>query len=191
VISGTAIGTWRHEPIDEQTERMIGRWHWEQFVVDLPYRHDLPTIEQTSRERDHWLAEETLARDANDAMRLRACRAQVEQRTRQLNRLHHLAPGHSYPLTAHVGCVGDAIWVFVPGELYQVFQTTLRERCAPRPVFVTTLTNDWQPGYIPPASTFGYEIYQEVIAATGPGASEILLESISRKLQHLMTNDFA
>jgi hypothetical protein len=191
VISGTAIGTWRHEPIDEQTVRMIGRWHWEQFVVDLPYRHDLPTIEQTSRERDHWLAEETLAREANDPERIRECRAQVEQRTRQLNRLHHLDPGHSYPLTAHVGCVGDAIWVFVPGELYQVFQTTLRERCALRPVFVTTLTNDWQPGYIPPASTFGYEIYQEVIAATGPGASEILIESISRKLQHLMTDDVA
>jgi hypothetical protein len=48
---------------------------------------------------------------------------------------------------------------------------------------LTTLTNDWQPGYIPPAHCFGYEIYQEVIAATAPGASEILIESISRRLQ--------
>jgi hypothetical protein len=50
-------------------------------------------------------------------------------------------------------------------------------------VFVTTLPNDWQPGYIPPASTFGYEIYQEVIAATSPGCMEIMIESITRRLK--------
>jgi hypothetical protein len=191
VISGTAIGTWRHEPISDTSRHSIDRWNWDTLVVELPYRLDLPTIEQTTRERDHWLAEETLARESNDQARVRDCRAQVEQRTRQLNRLSHLAPGRSYPLTVQIGWVGEAIWVFVPGELYQVFQTTLRERCAPTPVFVTMLTNDWQPGYIPPASTFGYEIYQEVIAATAPGASEILIESISRKLKQLMADDVA
>jgi hypothetical protein len=48
-----------------------------------------------------------------------------------------------------LGILGDAIWVFVPGELYQVFQLTLRERFANQPLFVVTLSNDWQPGYIP------------------------------------------
>ena len=65
--------------------------------------------------------------------------------------------------------------------LYQVFQLTLRERFAPHPVFVTTLTNDWQPGYIPPASSYGYGIYQEVIAATAPGCLESLIEAITRR----------
>ncbi len=78
------------------------------------------------------------------------------------------------------------MWIFVPGELYQVFQTTLRERFAPRPVFVTTLTNDWQPGYIPPAATYGYGIYQEVIAATAAGSQETLIEAISRRLGELL-----
>lgn len=193
VISGTAIGTWRHEPITEEIHQVACRWHWEQLIVDLPYRHDLPTIEQTTAEREHWLAEEARAREAQadpsvrDSL-VRDCRAQVEQRTRQLNRLNNLAPGPTYPLKVQIGIVGDAVWVFVPGELYQIFQTSLRERFAPHPVFVTTLTNDWQPGYIPPASVFGYNIYQEVIAATSPGCLELLIESISRRLIILLAN---
>jgi hypothetical protein len=186
VISGTAIGTWRHEPLEEKRKEPFSRWHWEHFEVQLPYRHDLPTLEQTMAEREYWLGEESKARQTNDEIRVRDCRAQVEQRTRQLNRLNHLAPGRYYPLKVKVGIVGEAIWIFVPGELYQVFQTTLRERFEPHPVLVTTLTNDWQPGYIPPASSYGYEIYQEVIAATSPGCLELLIESISRRLKQIL-----
>jgi hypothetical protein len=51
---------------------------------------------------------------------------------------------------------------------------------------ISTLTNDWQPGYIPAASSFGYGIYQDVIAATSPGCLEILIESISRKLNLML-----
>jgi hypothetical protein len=183
VISGTAIGTWKHEPlvVAEQAGHQI--WRWESLVIELPYRHDLPTLEQTVSERDHWLTEEAASRAANDEIRLRDCRAEVEQRTRQLTRLNNLVPGQSYPLTVRIGIVGDAVWIFVPGELYQIFQLTLRERFAPHPVFVTTLTNEWQPGYIPPASTYGYGIYQEVIAATSPGCLEIMIEAISRHLK--------
>ena len=186
VISGTAIGTWHHESIPEDAKGALDKWHWETLMVELPYRHDLPTIEQTVAEREHWLAEEGKAREAGDERRVRDCRAQVEQRTRQWNRLNNLVPGRSYPLEVQLGIVGEAAWVFVPGELYQVFQTMLRERFAPTPIFVTTLTNDWQPGYIPPANGFGYGIYQEVIAATSPGCLESLMESVSRRLRELL-----
>lgn len=187
VISGTAIGTWQHRPISPERETSLNRWHWESLVVELPYRIDLPSIEQTLAERDHWLNEEQKARQNQDELRVRDCRAQVEQRTRQLTRLNHLVPGKSYPITVHIGLVGDAIWIFLPGELYQIFQTTLRRRFAPNPIVITTLTNDWQPGYIPPASTYGYEIYQEVIAATAPGCLELMVESISRRLTDLIS----
>jgi len=185
VTSGTEIGTWRHEPEAVEARKRQTLWHWEQFDVELPYRHDLPTIEQTTTEKEHWLAEEAKARELCDEIRIRDCRAQVEQRTRQLTRLLALVAGKSYPLTVHLGLVGEAIWLFVPGELYQVFQTQLRARFAPHPVFVATLTNDWQPGYIPPASTFGYGIYQEVIAATSPGSMEILIEAIARRYDQI------
>jgi hypothetical protein len=187
VQSGTAIGTWRHERLSDEEQRRTHHWHWEEIVVDLPYRHDLPTLEQTTAEREHWLAEEALARTAEDELRLRDCRAQVEQRTRQLTRLHNLVPGRTYPLTLRLGILGDAVWVFVPGELYQVFQIQLRERFAPYPVCVATLANDWQPGYIPPASRYGYGIYQEVISATSPGCLESLIEIITRRLKTLLS----
>lgn len=185
VISGTAIGTWRHERLSDDARLRQTAWHWEDLVVELPYRHDLPTVEETSADREHWLAEEARARAAGDESLVRDCRAHVEQCTRQLYRLSCLAPGRAWPLRVRLGIVGDAVWIFVPGELYQVFQTTLRERFAPHPVFVTTLTNDWQPGYIPPAAIYGYGIYQEVIAATAAGCMETLIESIARRLGSL------
>ncbi len=186
VLSGATLGTWKHQPVDDSDRVAQSRWQWEHLTVDLPYRHDLPTIEQTTSERHHWLTEEARARQNNDAAQLRICRAQIEQRSRQLTRLNALAPGRFWPLPVEIGFVGDAIWVFVPGELYQVFQLTLRERFAPRPIIVTTLTNDWQPGYIPPASSYGYGIYQELIAATAPGCLETLMETVSRAIEKMI-----
>ena len=185
VTSGTFIGTWKHEPASKAELDAQASWRWEELVIEMPYRHDLPTIEQTKSEREQWMAEEAAARESNDEIRVRNCRAEVEQRTRQLTRLEALVPGRFYPLTIKLGWIGDAIWIFTPGELYQVFQTTLRQRFAPHPVIVTTLTNDWQPGYIPPASTYGYGIYQDVIAATSAGCLETLVETIARRLEAL------
>ena len=56
------------------------------------------------------------------------------------------------------------------------------------PVIVATLTNDWQPGYIPPAHTFGHGIYQEVIAATAAGAAEQLTETIVATVRRIDSN---
>jgi hypothetical protein len=47
---------------------------------------------------------------------------------------------------------------------------------------IATVTGDWQPGYLPPASSYGYGIYQDVIAAVAPGAAEVLIEAIARRV---------
>ena len=73
-------------------------------------------------------------------------------------------------------------WLFVSGELYQAFQVTLRRHFPDLPLVVATVTGDWQPGYLPAASSYGYGIYQDVIAAVGPGALELLIESIARRI---------
>lgn len=185
-LSGTWIGTWQHQPCVDAKIQQQSTWQWKTIIVDLPYRHDLPTIEETNANRQHWLEQEQVAHTASDLDRIRECRANSEQMTRQLARLNALAPGKSCPLPVTLALMGDAIWIFVPGELYQVFQQTLRDRFAPRPVFVSTLTGDWQPGYIPPAATFGYGIYQEVIAATSPGSLELLMEEVSRNLSTML-----
>jgi hypothetical protein len=187
IISGTWIGTWRHELLDEQALSNESIWRWKRQVVDLIYRPELPSIEETDRERAKFEALEREARATGDPARQRECRAKVEQMTRQLTRLKSLPPGKTYPCQVTAGQLGDSLWVLVPGELYQVFQTTLRQRFAPHPVIVATLTNDWHPGYIPAAASYGYGIYQDEIAAVAPGSLETLLESVSRlfgDLQH-------
>src|SRR5262249_25676083 len=117
---------------------------------------------------------------ANDSARLSECRARAEQMTRQLARLAALPEGKSFPLAVTVARLGHSLWVFTPGELYQQFQIALRDRVRPFAVIVATLTNDWQPGYVPTAATYGYGIYQDVVAAVAPGSLEALIESAGR-----------
>ena len=188
VISGTRIGTWADVPLGEAALAGQEWWTWKTIRVDMPYRRDLPTIAETTAARERHLAAEQDARAAGDMARARDFRAAAEQMTRQLTRLNALVPGTAYPLHVTVARLGDALWVFAPGELYQVFQVTLRARFAPMPVVVVTMTGDWQPGYIPPAFAFGYGIYQEIIAATAPGCLEVLIEAVSRELKALLSS---
>jgi hypothetical protein len=85
-----------------------------------------------------------------------------------------------------VAQLGGALWVFTAGELYQYFQRTLRERFPNFAVVVATLTNDWQPGYLPSAQSYGYGIYQEIITAVAPGTLEALTETVCREVKRLV-----
>jgi hypothetical protein len=182
VVSGTTIGTWRHEPLDAESLRKQERWHVRQQMVELPYRHDLPDLEETKAAHRKWHAEEENARAAGDPAKARDCRALVEQANRQINRLSVLPSGRVFPYRVTLWKLGDALWVLVPGELYQAFQIALRARFPAHPVIVATLTGDWQPGYLPAASSYGYGIYQETIAAVAAGSLETLIEAIARAI---------
>jgi hypothetical protein len=182
VISGTTIGTWKYEPLDDAALRRQAVWHCDRWTVELPYRHDLPTLEQAQAGLARWHAEETNAKNQGDAIRARDCRAMVEQMTRQVARLTLLPRGKTFPYVVNLWRLGEARWLFVPGELYQTFQRTLRQRFADLPFMIATVTGDWQPGYLPPASSYGYGIYQDVIAAVAPGAAEVLIEAIARRV---------
>jgi hypothetical protein len=182
VVSGTTIGTWRHDPLDAESLRKQELWHMRQRTVELPYRHDLPDLEETKAAHRKWQAEEQNARAAGDTSKARDCRALVEQAHRQIGRLSVLPAGKVYPYRVTLRQLGESLWVLVPGELYQTFQITLRARFPAQPVVVATLTGDWQPGYLPAASSYGYDIYQETIAAVAPGCLETLIEVIAREI---------
>ena len=62
----------------------------------------------------------------------------------------------------------------------------LRQRFPAHPIIVATLTGDWTPGYLPMASSYGYGIYQETIAAVGAGSLEMLIEAIAREITKLV-----
>jgi hypothetical protein len=185
VVSGTTIGTWKHVPLDDAALPRQAAWHCDRFIVDLPYRHDLPSLAETERSLAHWQSEESRAADAGDATQARHCRAMVEQMRRQIARLSVLPVGRTFPYVVNLWRIGEARWLFLPGELYQTFQITLRQRFSDLPLIVATVTGDWQPGYLPAASAYGHGIYQDVIAAVGPGALEVLIESIARRIKAL------
>lgn len=182
VVSGATLGTWRHDPLSPAEVEGLARFGSHSFVVDLLYRPDLPTDAATRAELARWEADEAAARTAGDTARVRDCRARAEQMTRQLARLAALPPGPAYPFRVTLLRLGGAVWVFTPGELYQHFQVTLRAKFPPLAVVVATLTNDWQPGYLPTATTYGKGIYQEVIAAVAAGSLETLTEAVGRMI---------
>ena len=188
VVSGAILGSWKHVPVSDAERQRFAAWGTRRFVVPLPYRLDLPTAESTKTELAKWEAEEAAARAANDNARVSECRARTEQMTRQLTRLATMPPGKAYPYRVVVSRLGDSVWVFCPGELYQVFQTTLRERFPHVAVMIATVTNDWQPGYLPAAGSYGYGIYQEIIAAVAPGSLETVIEAVSREIHALVAD---
>jgi hypothetical protein len=182
VVSGATLGTWRHERLDAEALGRQETWQVRSWVVDLPYRHDLPALEETRRAHQKWQEEEAKARAAGDRHKVRDCRALVEQMNRQCARLENLPAGKVFPYRVQVERLGNALWILVPGELYQSFQRTLRSHFAAHAVVVATSTGDWQPGYLPPAATYGYGIYQETISAVAPGSAEVLIEAITREI---------
>jgi hypothetical protein len=185
VVSGATLGTWKHVALDADALARQEAWAVRRSVVDLPYRDDLPTLEQTQADRDRWHADEEQARSAGDTAKVRDCRAMVERMDRRIHRLRSIPAGKTFPYRVTVARLGDAVWLFVPGELYQAFQVTLRQRLPGTPLVVATLTNDWQPGYLPAASAYGHGIYQETIALVAPGTLEALTEAVARQITSL------
>ncbi|MFO0804614.1 MAG: hypothetical protein U0791_16010 [Gemmataceae bacterium] len=187
VVSGATLGTWKHRPLTDPEKQRQDRFASRHVRVPLAYRVDLPTMEETQNALAKWQAAEAAAEKAGDAVGVRDAHAHVERMNRQIARLRTLPAGKSYPFPVGLWRLGDSLWIFTAGEQYQVLQTELRRRFPHMAVIVTTIADDWQPGYLPSASSYGYGIYQETIAAVGPGALEALIESLSRELKQLMS----
>jgi hypothetical protein len=182
VVSGATLGAWQHEPLAADALERQSAWRIDPFHEPLPYRTELPTKAQTEIELARWQDAERRAHAADDATAARDAHAQAERMTRQLWKLNQLPAGPAFPLPITIARLGDADWVFVPGEHYQLLQTGLRQRFPQRAIVVATLTNGWQPGYIPAAETYGKGIYQEQIAVVAAGSAEQVLEAVARRV---------
>ena len=182
VVSGAVLGAWAYEPAGAEIARATA-WQYRSWMIPVPYRTDLPTLEQTRAERQRLLAEETEANQRSDEATARDLHARVEQMTRQIMRLEALPPGDAFPLRATAWRLGDAVWVFVAGEHYSLLQTRLRARVPGVPVLVATVADGWQPGYLPTAETYGKGIYQETIAMVAPGSLDRVIEDVAHQIQ--------
>ena len=80
--------------------------------------------------------------------------------------------------------MGDALWLAVEGEHYQLLQRALRDRFAGVPIVVMTLANGSRPAYLPTTDTYGKGIYQESIAVLAKGCLEELIAAIEHELRN-------
>jgi hypothetical protein len=183
VVSGATLGPWKHQPIDEKEKQTKSSWRARRWTVALPYLASLPTLEKVKAERERWLRSERDAQERGDAHQARDAHAMVERMDRQLCRLEVLPPGRDYPFAVAAWQLGDAIWLTVESELYQVLQTTLRDRFPDVPLVLMTIVNGSRAAYLPPADLYGRGIYQESIALLAPGCLEQVIESASEQIR--------
>jgi hypothetical protein len=186
VVSGATLGTWSHVPLDHQTRARGELWELRRFVVPLQYRSDLPTLAETRAELDRWSQKETDARAASDESAARDARAMTERMTRIVNRLNNLPPGETFPMPVTVWRMGDACWIAVECEHYNLLQRSLRERFPACPLVVMTLANGARATYLPTRKTYGHGIYQESIALVAPGSLEQIIEAVAEQVGQLM-----
>ena len=186
VVSGATLGIWKHEPLSKEYIIRSAASRSVRPTIELAYRPDLPTRDATQKDLARWQAEEQAARAAGDEARVQEARARSERMTRQLARLESLPAGAGFPYEYRLLRIGDAIWAFLPGELYQLLQTTLRERFPDRAIVIATVSNGWQPGYIPAASAYGKGIYQETISPLAAGSLERLVEAVSSEIEAII-----
>ncbi len=185
VVSGATLGVWEHRPLDEASRKKLARFDVRDETLPLPYRADLPTKQQAAALLERYQAEEHAAHARGDEAAARDARAMVERQTRMIRRLEQLPSGDKYPLPIELWRLGDAIWLFVPGEHYSFLQTSLRARFPGVPILVITLTGGWGPSYIPTCETYGKGIYQESIAVVAPGSLEQIVEHVAGSIREL------
>ncbi|MEX2140880.1 MAG: neutral/alkaline non-lysosomal ceramidase N-terminal domain-containing protein [Pirellulales bacterium] len=181
VVSGATIGVWRYAPVSENADH-LQIWRSRDWTLELPYRADLPTIEQTRAELAHWQQAEQAAQQTHDAATARDCRARVERMTRQLMRIGQLPPGSHFPLSVTLWRLGDGYWLMLEGEYYHALQRVLRERFPSTPLIVATVVNGWRPAYLPTRNTYGLGIYQEQVAVLAPGCLETVIEAVAEQI---------
>ena len=74
----------------------------------------------------------------------------------------------------------------VQGELYSIFQQTLRERFSEIPIIVSTIASHWGASYLPPKEIYGTGIYEESIAIVAEGSLEKVIEDITNTIEDLL-----
>jgi hypothetical protein len=186
VVSGATLGTWRYAEVDDERRRGIGCWRTRASTVALRYRADRLDKQQLGRDRERWQAEESAARAAGNELAVRDARAMVERTTRRLARLEDLPPGDTYPYPIRLWRMGDAVWVALDGEHYNVLQRVLRERFANAPIVIATLANGSNVWYLPDRDSYGKGLYQEDASLLARGSLETLIETLSAEIENLL-----
>ncbi|MEX0641171.1 MAG: hypothetical protein WD468_00640, partial [Pirellulales bacterium] len=186
VLSGATIGVWNYEPIAEAARTNAARWQHRRVTVELPYRDDLPTVEVAQAELARRQQAEEAARSSGNATTAAEMRALAERARRQLTRLRSLPQGKAFSYQVDLLRLGDAVWLAVEGEPYNLLQRELRQRLPDVPLIVSVLAGGWRPAYLPTRDAYGKGIYQETVAVLAPGSLETLIERVAAEIGRIL-----
>ena len=186
VVSGATIGTWKFAPSETTEIEEQGEWSEREQSIDLPYRHDLPQKDKLLEERAHWSEKEREAIENEDAKTAADCRAVIERCTRRLTRVETLTAGDVYPYRWKLWMLGDAVWIALDGEHYNVLQRELRSKFPGVPIVVGTLANGSHVWYLPDEYSYGKGRYQETASVLARGSLETLIDHIADTLQEIL-----
>ena len=101
---------------------------------------------------------------------------------RLIKKLAELPQGPTYDLPVMLLQTGDAFWLGVEAEHYNVLQRELRLRFPGMALIVMTLMDGGRVAYLPTADTYGKGLYQETIAVLAPGSLERLIDEVAEQL---------
>jgi hypothetical protein len=187
VVSGATLGVWEYVELAPPRARQLGVWRAERFVVPLKYRGDLPQADLLLRDREHWRQAEARAQQAGDAVAARDARAMAERATRALSRVQHLPPGDWFPYPVQLWRMGDAVWLALGGEHYNLLQRELRRRFPGVPLLIGTLANGSNVWYVLDQDSYGRGLYQESVSVLAKGSLERLIETLASQVEALFS----
>ncbi len=187
VVSGATIGTWQYRPESSVRANEEQTWIVNRVVAPLRYRSDLPVRSELDLEQARWQAEEQDALAQHDDERAHKAHAMVERTLRRLTRIEFLPPGETYPYPIILWRMGDAVWVALDGEHYNILQRTLRARFPEVPLVIGTLANGSQVWYLPDAPSYGLGLYQEEVSVLACGSLEAVIESATNAIRQLLS----
>ena len=185
VVSGATIGEWEHTPLPAETRAASESWAVVRENTPIRYRAELPSLEEVEVDRAQYEQDETTALESGNEDRASDCRALIERCTRLESRLATL-PAEAYPYRMVTWRMGDAVWLAMQGEPYNVFQRELRRRFPETPIIVATVADSWGASYLPPRELYGSGIYQESIAVLEAGCLEQVIEQAERQVRACM-----
>ncbi|MBI1312923.1 hypothetical protein GC176_16660 [bacterium] len=186
VISGATIGTWQFQPVDSNRLAATTDWTDQRTKIPLRYRDDLPQRDELLTEREQWQQTEQDAAARGDNAAARDARAMVERMTRRLVRVQHLPEGNEYPYPLRLWKLGDAVWVALDGEHYNVLQRDLRAAFPDVPLIIGTLANGSDVWYLPDRDSFGKGLYQEDASSLAAGSLEAVRDALIDEIARLI-----
>ena len=186
VISGATIGTWELAETSDSHVQATQQFVESRPVVRLKFRDDMPNEERDHEERNRWEQEEQTARDKGDESAASDARAQIERIDRRAGHMSAFDHEEHFDYDARIWRFGDAIWVALNGEPYNLLQRTIREQFPNQPIVIGTLANGSHAWYLPDRESFGKGLYQEMASILAQGSLEKLIDALCTEIRKLI-----